>query len=145
MIKDIDPERVERLIGIMREAVSMLHEISELSQSEFVADKHMQSSAKYNFVVAIEAAIDLASHLISRKAFRAPEDYADTFKVLADAGVLESKFSLELEKMARFRNRLVHIYWDVDVVEIWRILQSRLRDFEKYISQIGNYLAKKGQ
>lgn len=40
---------------------------------------------------------------------------------------------------------LVHIYWDVDVAEIWRILQSRLGDFEKYISQIEDYLATKGQ
>ncbi|MBW2312032.1 MAG: DUF86 domain-containing protein [Deltaproteobacteria bacterium] len=59
------------------------------------------------------------------------------------AGAKRTKFSLELEKMARFRNRLMHIYWDVDVAEIWRILQSRLGDFEKYISQIGDYLATK--
>ena len=65
-----------------------------------------------------------------------------TFKVLADANVIEKEFSLELAKMARFRNRLVHLYWDVDISEIWKILQSRLEDFEKYISQIGAFIAK---
>ena len=143
MIKEIDSERVERLISIMREAIATLREIQSLAQSDFFADKHMQSSAKYNFIVAIEAAIDLASHIISKRAFRAPEDYADTFKVLADAGVLESEFSLKLEKMALFRNRLVLIYWGVDVAEVWKILQSRLEDFEEYISQVGKYLASR--
>ena len=140
MIKDVDPERVEKLVSAMREAVSMLLDLKDLPESEFLQDKHRQSSAKYNFIVAIEAAIDLASHLISRKGFRAPEDYADTFRVLADAGSLQVDFATELEKMARFRNRLVHRYWDVDVNEVWRILQARPGDFEEYISQIGAYL-----
>ncbi len=143
MIKEVDPERVEKLIGSMRESVRILHEIKASSEAEFKGDIHRQSSAKYNFIVAIEAAIDIANHLISKRGFRAPEDYADTFRVLADAGVLETNFAFELEKMARFRNRLVHIYWDVDVAEIWNILQSRLGDFEKYISQVGAYLASK--
>lgn len=145
MIKRVDPERVERLIGSMRESVRILHEIESSSEVEFKGDIHKQGSAKYNFIVGIEAAIDIANHLISKRGFRAPEDYADTFRVLADAGVLEANFALEMEKMARFRNRLVHIYWDVDVAEIWRILQSRLGDFEKYISQVGAYLASKSK
>jgi len=145
MIKKVDPERVEKLIGSMRESVRILHEIKTSSEAEFKGDIHRQGSAKYNFIVAIEAAIDIANHIISKRGFRAPEDYADTFRVLADSGVLEANFAFELEKMARFRNRLVHIYWDVDVLEIWKILQSRLEDFEEYISQVGVYLASKLQ
>jgi uncharacterized protein YutE (UPF0331/DUF86 family) len=43
--------------------------------------------------------------------------------------------------MARFRDRLVHLYWDVDIAEVWKIIQTRLNDFEKYISQLGCYLS----
>lgn len=144
MIKDVDPERMSRLIGAMREAVANLSELGGLSEIEFFQDKHKQGSAKYNFIVAIEAAIDLASHLISRKGFRPPEDYSDSFRVLSEVGVLEAGFSAELEKMARFRNRLVHMYWDVDIQEVRRILQTRLGDFEEYVSQIGSFLARSG-
>jgi uncharacterized protein YutE (UPF0331/DUF86 family) len=119
----------------------LLYEIKAISESDFNNDKHRQSSVKYNFIVAIEAAIDVANHLISKQGFRAPEDYADTFRILADNNIIEADFALELEKMARFRNRLVHIYWDIDTKEIWNILQTRLEDFEKYISKIGTYIA----
>jgi uncharacterized protein YutE (UPF0331/DUF86 family) len=142
MKKSIDPERAERLIGSMREAVGNLLELSRLEEKEFYSDKHKQGSAKYNFIVAIEAAIDLASHLISKNAFRPPEDYADSFRVLAEAGIIESSFAGELEKMARFRNRLVHLYWNVNIEEVWRILQRRLGDFEKFIKQLGKYINK---
>jgi uncharacterized protein YutE (UPF0331/DUF86 family) len=141
VIKEVDLERIQKLIGCMRESVRILYEIKAMEESEFHEDVHKQSSAKYNFIVAIEAAIDLANHLISKKALRAPEDYADVFKVLADASLIEKKFSIELRKMARFRNRLVHLYWDVDITEVWKIVQTRLDDFEEYVSQLGRYLS----
>jgi uncharacterized protein YutE (UPF0331/DUF86 family) len=144
MTNKVDPERLEKLISSMRESVRILREIQDMPESEFNKDIHRQGSAKYNFIAAIEAAIDIANHLISKSGFRAPNDYADTFTVLADSGVIQKDFASDLEKMARFRNRLVHIYWNVDVSEIWKILQSRLGDFEKYISQVGAYLAKRG-
>jgi uncharacterized protein YutE (UPF0331/DUF86 family) len=137
----VDPERIQKLVGCMRESVRILHEIKVMEESEFHKDVHKQGSAKYNFIVAIEAAIDLANHLISKRALRAPEDYADIFKVLADASVIDKEFSIELGKMARFRNRLVQLYWDVDIAEVWKIIQTRLNDFEEYISQLGGYLS----
>lgn len=143
MIRDVDPDKIQKLVSSMRESVRMLSEIKGMSESKFKKDNHRQSSAKYNFIVGIEAAIDIANHLISKRGFRAPEDYADTFKVLADADVIEKKFALDLVKMARFRNRLVHLYWEVDISEVWKIIQTRLDDFEDYISQIGKYLAQK--
>lgn len=141
MIRDVDPERVRKLVSSMRESVRILHDIKYMDEHKFKEDVHRQSSAKYNFIVAIEAAIDVASHLISKKGFRAPEDYADTFRVLVDAKILDEAFAFELSKMARFRNRLVHLYWDVDINEVWKIIQTRLDDFEKYITIIGKFLA----
>jgi len=135
-MKDVDPERVGKLVGSMREAVGLLRELAGLPEADFAADRHLQSSAKYNFVSGIEAAVDIANHLISRQGLRSPEDYADTFQVLAEARLLDPDFAGELKKMARFRNRLVHRYWDVDVQELRTILQTRLADFEAFISQI---------
>ena len=145
MIRNVDPEKIKKLIGSIRDSVRLLAEIQHMPEADFKRDHHKQSSAKYNFIVAIEAAIDIANHLISKRGFRAPEDYADTFQVLSDAHVVENHFALELAKMARFRNRLVHLYWDVDISEVWKILQSRLDDFEEFISQVGNYLKNSGQ
>jgi len=52
----------------------------------------------------------MGNHIISQNGFHAPEDYADTFTVLGEYGVVGKKFVNELRNMARFRNRLVHIY-----------------------------------
>jgi uncharacterized protein YutE (UPF0331/DUF86 family) len=44
---------------------------------------------------------------------RVPEDYADTFSIIGEAGRFSKEFVEKLTRMARFRNRLVHIYWEV--------------------------------
>ena len=82
----------------------------------------------------------MGSHLISKNRWRTPEDYADTFRVLGEKGVFEVPFVQELVKMARFRNRLVHLYWEVDDREVYRILTTRLGDLERFLKGIGQYI-----
>lgn len=66
--------------------------------------------------MAIEAALDTAHHLIAKNEWRLPKDDTDTFRVLGEVGFVAHEFVPTLEKMAKFRNRLVHLYWDVDWV-----------------------------
>ena len=49
-------------------------------------------------------------------------------------------FSEELRSMAKFRNRLVHLYWEVDDKMLYDILQKRLSDFKTFLNAISKYL-----
>jgi uncharacterized protein YutE (UPF0331/DUF86 family) len=73
-------------------------------------------------------------HLISQNRWRVPKDYADTFRVMGDEGAFEPDFVKRLVEMAKFRNRLVHIYWDVDDDVIYEILQDDIMDIEKFLN-----------
>jgi uncharacterized protein YutE (UPF0331/DUF86 family) len=42
--------------------------------------------------------------------------------------------------MTRFRNRLVHIYWEVDDNELYQILQTRLDDFRQFLNKLGVFI-----
>ncbi len=124
----------------MLSALQRLEDLGKLSEAEFAADPHKVGSAKYNLIVAIEGTVDLSNHIISKNAFRTPEDYADTFRVMEEKGVFDTEFTGSLIQMARFRNRLVHIYWDIDDAEIYRIIQTRLQDIRRFLREIGNFL-----
>jgi uncharacterized protein YutE (UPF0331/DUF86 family) len=45
-----------------------------------------------------------------------------------------------LRQMVSFRNRVVHLYWDVDDATVYRILQENLGDFETYVGHILNFV-----
>jgi uncharacterized protein YutE (UPF0331/DUF86 family) len=135
-----NPERVARMISSITVAVRHLSGLGQLDESEFLNDIHKIASAKYNLIVAIEAAIDLANHIISQNGFRAPDDYSDTFNVLLENGIIDEDFIMQLKNMAKFRNRLVHIYWEVDDKQVFEIVQSELDDFVKFIRSISLFL-----
>ena len=117
-----------------------LEELGILDKSLFLADPHKIGSAKYHLIVAIEGIVDLCNHVIAKNGFRTPEDYSDTIRVMEEHQAFTHEFIETLIKMVRFRNRLVHIYWDIDDNEIFRIITEHLADIQHFLSEFGNYI-----
>lgn len=111
-------DKIRKLTSEILAALERLEDLRKLSAEDFLSDTHKIGSAKYGFIVAIEGMIDLCNHIIAKNGYRIPEDYADTFRVLAERGAFDEEYTTTLIQMARFRNRLVHIYWEVDDNEL---------------------------
>ncbi len=135
-----DQEKMAKLVSEFRTSVSRLQKLKELGQKEFLGDPDKIGSAKYHFIVAIESSIDMCNHIISRNGYRVPEDYGDTFKVMGEKGAFDNEFSEQLVKMAKFRNRLVHLYWEIDNARVYKILEDHLGDFKIFIKSIAGFL-----
>jgi len=136
-------DKIRKLSSELQVALEKLQELSELSKQEFLADFHKIASAKYLLIVSIEAAIDLCNHIISANHYRTPDDYADTFKVMEENKFFAQKFTENLMQMARFRNRLVHIYWDVNDELVYTFLQEDIHDIERFLERFVESLNKK--
>lgn len=135
-----NPDRILRLISELRKGTARLKKLRELNKKEFINNDDKIGSTKYNFIMAIETAIDISNHIISQNGFRAPEDYADSFTVLGEQKIFKESFVKVLRDMAKFRNRLVHLYWEVDDNQVYEILQNSLDDFDKFLNGIAKYL-----
>ncbi len=61
-----------------------------------------------------------------------------TFSVLVGEGFLPREFNEPLRAMARFRNRLVHVCWDMDDRRIHEYLQKGLGDIESFANAIAS-------
>lgn len=135
-----DQEKLVKLTSELRKSIQRLTALGKLEFEEFIGDPDKIGSAKYHLIVAIEICIDICTHLISRNGYRVPEDYGDTFKVMSEVGALDEAFSDELKKMAKFRNRLVHLYWEVGDKQVYDILRSRLSDFKRFLDAMSSFL-----
>lgn len=137
---EFNADKLRKITSEIHSSLERLEELQRLSRDAFLSDPHKISSAKYNFIVVIEGVIDLCNHVIAKNAFRTPEDYADTFKVMAERGAFDAAFTATLIQMARFRNRLVHIYWEVDNDELHKVLQTRLEDIGQFLKKFGAFI-----
>lgn len=135
-----NPDKIGRLVSEMRKAICRLKSLKVIDRNSFLNDPDKISSAKYNFIVAIESAIDICNHIISQNGYRAPDDYADTFQVLGEQNAFGKNFVKDLKEMAKFRNRLVHLYWEVDEEQVYELLQTRLNDFKIFLDNIAKFL-----
>jgi len=133
-------DKIAGLISEMRKALDRLKHLGSMKKIEFLSDPDKISSSKYNFIIAIESAIDICSHIISQNGFRIPEDYGDAFQVLFEQGAFNNEFTKNLKAMTKFRNRLVHIYWEVDDDQIYTFLQNNLTDFKIFLDKIARFL-----
>jgi len=135
-----DQTKMVKLVSELRKSIARLKELGKLPQDKFLKDPDKIGSSKYHFIVAIESTIDICNHVISRNGYRIPEDYGDTFAVMGEVGAIEKGFAEELMKMAKFRNRLVHLYWEIDDGQLYEILKTRLDDFKVFLDAISTFL-----
>ncbi|OGW73017.1 MAG: antitoxin [Nitrospirae bacterium RIFCSPHIGHO2_02_FULL_40_19] len=140
---ELNQDKVRKITSEILTSIERLEEIKKLPKNTFLSEPHKIGSAKYSLIVAIEGAIDLCNHIIAKNGYRTPEDYADTFKVMTERGAFDAEFTNTLIQMARFRNRLVHIYWEVDNNELYHILQTRLQDIKEFLKKFGAFIGLK--
>jgi len=50
-------------------------------------------------------------------------------------GFFDEDLGKRLQTMARFRNRLIHIYWDIDNDRIYDLLQEDVSDIEQFLAE----------
>ncbi len=138
----VDEGRVRRLLDrIAAETEALRVSAAEHDDATLLAHANLLPAVKYRFVVTIEAAVDVGEHIIAAEQLRAPESYADVFRVLGEHGWLSDDLALHLQRMAGFRNVLVHAYQEVDDHHVIAVQRTRLADLDGFRREIATGLA----
>ena len=120
----------------IEESLGRLEKIKDISKEDFLKNQDTQDIACYRLLVAIEAALGLCYHVAARHLKKVPQEYAECFAILADAGIIATDLSESLKKMARFRNLLVHMYWKVEYGTLYELIQYDLEDLRRFSKSI---------
>jgi uncharacterized protein YutE (UPF0331/DUF86 family) len=124
------------------EYLGILKSVQNTSIEVFLKDKILIGAAKYYLQVSIECCLDVANHIIAAEGFRAPKDYADSFTVLEEQDVVDAALGMKLRQMAKFRNRLVHLYGEIDDAYVHEFINKELRDILAFKAVVArNFLA----
>jgi uncharacterized protein YutE (UPF0331/DUF86 family) len=126
---------IERLLG----------ELRRLARPEQIAaDVREERFVEHSLQLAIQAALDVASHLVSDQRLGEPRSNRELFELLAKAGLLPPDLSTPLQAMAGFRNVLVHGYDDVDLAIVRDVLERHLVDLDRFVAAVRTRLEEEG-
>ena len=89
-MNDLENNVLNRLFTEMDESLRKLRSLSKLSEDEFLGHYEKIDTAKYNFIVAIEAIIDICNRIISKRKLGFPNDFQDVI----DAARIKAEYPL---------------------------------------------------
>lgn len=135
MTLEADPDVLDAKAETVEQAFEVLDEVEAEGRST-LEDRRTQLATLRALQEAVEAALDVAGHLVSRNGYRNAEDYADLFTVLGEEDVLEEDLARRLEAMAGFRNVLVHRYAEVDLDRVWAYVTDDREDVVAFLDAV---------
>jgi uncharacterized protein YutE (UPF0331/DUF86 family) len=129
-----DPDLVLKKLAVIETCV---RELRQLARAEgLVEDIKERRFVEHTLQLAIQAALDVASHIVSDDRLGEPRTNRELFTLLESAGWVSRDLSRTLRAMAGFRNVLVHGYDVVDVAVVRDLLENRLADLELFVQMV---------
>src|SRR3989304_845564 len=136
----VDKALLLRKISELETYQKQIREFSDITLQNYKEDWKTQRVVERTLQMMIETCADIANHIISDAGMRVPTGYSDTFKVLFENNFIDRELFPIMEKMAKFRNIIIHQYEEVDAEIVIAILKKHLPDFERYKEAVLAYL-----
>ena len=137
-------EQIKEHLKRLNKYYLYLRDARKIPLETFVDDALHYGSTERFLQLAIESCLNIGNRLISLYQFKKPVDppetYADIFSAMQQIGVLDYEFSQKLRNMAKFRNRLVHLYWEIERKLTYQFIQEDLEDFKTFESRVVDFL-----
>ena len=132
----VDKAVILRKLAELEEYLGQIREFTNITVEQYRTDWKIQRIIERTLQIMVETCIDIAGHIISDRGYRIPKSYADTFGVLYEEKVIGKELFDTMEKIAKFRNIVIHNYDKVDASIVVIILTKHLDDFLTYKNAI---------
>ena len=133
-----DPDLIAKKLALIETSVRELETLARPADIE--SDIREERFVEHTLQIAIQAALDAASHIVSDERLGEPNSNRELFELMRRAGWLPNELVVRLKDMAGFRNVLVHGYEVVDVAIVRDVVESHLGDLLRYVEIVRSKL-----
>ena len=111
-----------------------VQELRTLARPELIdIDVREERFVEHTLQLAVQAIIDVASHIVSDDRLGEPKTNYELFDLLRKAGWIDDEQRAVMRRMAGFRNLVVHGYMAVDLGVVKTILARHLDDLLAFV------------
>jgi uncharacterized protein YutE (UPF0331/DUF86 family) len=138
-----DEDLVAKKLALIETYVRELRELA--NPAALASDVRERRFVEHTLQIAIQAMLDVASHIVSDERLGEPETNSQLFDRLAAANWVSEDQRKTFVAMAGFRNILVHGYATVDVAIVRNIVDSHLDDLTDFVAAVRARLSDCGR
>ncbi|MEJ2055063.1 MAG: DUF86 domain-containing protein [Calditrichaceae bacterium] len=130
-----DKDIILEKITTIKRCLNRINDVTNLDPDS-IEDFNIQDIFILNLQRAIQAAIDIAVHIVGSKGWGVSKTIKENFTLLADNRIITKNLAEQMTKMVGFRNIAIHDYSKMDIAILKSILTTSLTDLEVFYSTI---------
>jgi uncharacterized protein YutE (UPF0331/DUF86 family) len=134
-----DPDLIAKKLALIETSVRELRTLGR--PADIPVDKIQERFAEHTLQIAIQAVLDVTSHIVSDARLGEPRTNRELVDLLERNGWLPPDLAIVIRRMVGFRNILVHGYQVVDVSIVRDIVEHRLEDLLRFVRVIRSRLS----
>ena len=136
----IDEALISKKLAFIETCVRELRELA--CPERLDSDIREQRFVQHTLQLALQAALDVSSHIASARRLGEPETNRELFELLVRDELISPSLSPALQAMAGLRNILVHGYQQVDNAIVRDVVENHLEDLLQFVSELRARLNK---
>jgi len=129
-----DPDLVLKQLATIETCVADLRRLARPAALD--TDIREARFVEHTLQMAIQAALDVASHVVSDRRLGEPRTNRELFDLLERDGWVPAALADTLRRMVGLRNVLVHGYDTVDLAVVRDVLENRLDDLLQFVTAV---------
>jgi len=119
-----------------------MEDVVKFGEKEILKDNMKLRALERDFQLIVDEMIDINLHFIRELDLKSPDDFQNTFSILAASNIIPDDFAEKLAPVVGTRNILVHRYEKVDKKLFISQVKNERKDFLEYLKLINQYLKK---
>ncbi|MDO8575361.1 MAG: DUF86 domain-containing protein [bacterium] len=113
-------ESIQDKLFRLKSNTDFIEDILKSSDDELLkrSDFSKYTALEHLLQLSIQIILDIGSHILAEDFHENPATYNEVIIALGEKGIITKEFAKQHEEMAKFRNKLVHDYGNIDQVKV---------------------------
>ncbi|MGK7902954.1 MAG: DUF86 domain-containing protein [Hormoscilla sp.] len=137
---EIDPDIVINKLVFLDKYLKKLADFEDFNLSEYLKDFNQQLVVERLLQLTIQVALDINRYLLKQLEIEQPESNFATFIEVGNCGIITPELAKVLAPSGSLRNRLVHLYEEIDPMRVHTDINIALQYYPIYQRQVTIYL-----
>ena len=108
---------------------------------ELAGDDDALDIVAFNLMLAMQSALDLASHIIADEGWEPASNLAESFRRLGERAILSRDTVEAMARGASLRNLVAHGYSKIDVAKVHRAATEGTRELDRFAAEVAKWVA----
>jgi uncharacterized protein YutE (UPF0331/DUF86 family) len=136
----VDANVVASKLRELDERIARVRAHLPAESSALAANRDALELVSFNLMLAVQACLDIASHLIADEAWPPASSLADAFQRLGEQGVVAPATAAALRRAAGLRNLIAHGYAEANPDLLYAAASSGLPDLQRFASEVSGWV-----